>query len=123
MVPEALGDVYPICLCLDICVSALALPDLTGLPPTPAPFSHAHPLSASPQLSLFCLAPAPPPGLEWREWQAEWRELQTWRSAFEKSAGCSSLLQGLLLLWSLGVGVGASKEAAGGRGKEEDRQG
>lgn len=38
MVPEAQGGVYSICLCLDVCVSGLALFGLTGLP-SPPPFS------------------------------------------------------------------------------------
>lgn len=51
LVPAALKDIYPICLFLDVCVSALALPGLTGLPPPP-PFSpmptHSLSLLSSP---------------------------------------------------------------------------
>lgn len=61
-VPEAMGSVYPICLCLDVCVSALA-PVLSHWSPTTPPFSsrptHSLP-SALPPLSGSPL----PPGLE-----------------------------------------------------------
>lgn len=115
LVPAALGDVYPICLFLDVCVSALALPGLTGLPPPP-PFSPmpTHSLSLLSSPSSVWLPRPPRAG-------AEWRELQARRSGSETSAGYSSLLRSLLL-WSLGVGVGASREAAGDWGGRRRRR-
>ena len=61
--PEALGSVYPVCLCLLVCVSALA-PVLSHSSPQRSLFSCRPTHSVLSQASLLCQAPPPPPGLE-----------------------------------------------------------
>lgn len=91
MVPEALGRVYLICLCLDVYVSVLVLPCLTGLLPPPSrPTTVCLSFLALPLLSG---SPSPilsfPPPHASPKGEAELLELQTRRSASQMSAGCS----------------------------------
>lgn len=77
MVPEALGRVYLICLCLDVYVSVLVLPCLTGLLPPPSrpttvclSFLALPLLSGTPSPILSSPPPTPPPRVKQSCWSS-----------------------------------------------------
>lgn len=75
---EVLGSVYPICLCLLVCVSALARL-VSLISPTVSLFLQAHPLCSFPGLPPLSGYPTSPRA------GTKWWELQTRRSASQRS--------------------------------------
>lgn len=109
--PEVLGSVCPICLCLLVCVSALARL-VSLISPTVSLFLQAHPLCSFPGLPPLSGSPTSPRA------GTKWWELQTRRSASQRSEqGVPQTPRSDAEAWGAGAGVqGGCRRLGGGQG-------